>query len=349
MTGAQSTSGIGDAVGRIEHQLAALWLPIPGEPPKARASTMNLVALAGAITDELVACIDAVGASHPARALVLAAVPELSAWEVEPEVRAICREEPDGEVICFERATLRLGSEAARRGDSIVAALSLGELPTVILALPGAPADVTEALVPTADRVIVDSRGIPLETIAALLATTPGYFADLGWIEMFPWRDLTARVFDDPAWLPMLRALDEIEVRHAARDDGKTPPDVRLYMGWLASRLGFRLASLDRARSEHGEIALRIGAEPASPHGVGSILSIALRGHIDGAEHTVRIERLADDGGFACSTSQGGESSRHLFRLVARDDAWLLTRALDIAVPDGVLREAIHAAEGWRR
>lgn len=350
MTSLSSTPGgnLSDAIAKVESQLSALWEPVLGQPPRTRASTMNLVVFAEKSAPNLLADIDALAETHPARTLVFAPSEGLAPSAIDADVRAICREDPGGAVICSERVVLGLGEDACKRALSIVAALSLADLPTVVLALTDAHFCALDALVEAADRTILDSRAIPLERMEALVSQAPGYVADLGWIELFPFRDLTARAFDDPAWLPMLQALETIEVRHAALEDGKAAPDARLYVGWLASRIGATLIGPERARLGEHEIAIRLVAEAASPHGVGSILGVSFGGKVDGEERRVRIERLPQDSGFACSLEGHGETVEHRFRLIARDERWLFARALDASEPDHVLRDSIRMAAGWR-
>lgn len=348
MTLAPGSFEISDAVGRIETQLAELFTPGPGKPPRMRASTMNLLVLAEP-SPELLARIDALGATHPARALLLAMKEELPAHAVESDVQAICREYPGADLICSERVVLWLGARAAERTVSIVSALSLADLPTVVLAMPDAAESLPlDALVEGASRLIVDSRGTSLARIAALASEGAFYLADLGWIELYPWLDLTARAFDDPAWLPLLPGLERVVIRHAEKASGPTPADIRLYVGWLASRLGAVSTEAGQVRLGERELSIELLPEPASPRGAGSLLSVCLEGRIDDSERRVRIERLGEDSGFACSKEGGPEPSRHLFRLVARDEEWLLGRALDSTVPDRVLREAVRWAAGWR-
>lgn len=348
MTLAPAQGEISHAVGAVEAKLAELFVPAPGKPPRMRASTMNWIVL-GEPTSELVARIDALGTTHPSRALLLDSRANLPPFAVEAEVEAVCRDYPGGDLICSERVVLRLGREAATRAVSIVTALSLADLPTVVMALPDASEALPlEALQQGADRLIVDSRGTSLAKIAAQASDESFYLADLGWNELYPWRDLTARLFDDPAWLPMLAGLEGLEIRHAAEASGEAPHDVRLYVGWLASRLGATLTDEGKVRLGDHELAIELVPEAASPKGAGSLLSVLLRGRIDDSERRATIERLPEDSGFACSKEGGPEPARNLFRLIARDEEWLLSRALDSTLPDRVLREAVRWAAGWQ-
>lgn len=346
MTATEPTGKVSDALGRVESELAAIWQPAPGEPPKVRASTMNLVVLAGSeVPADVVDRIDALGTTHPARALLVAVGPRLAPWALEPDVSAICRKDPGGEVVCSERVRLVLGAVTAKRAASILSALSISELPTVVLPLASAQPLLTEQLVATADRWVLDTRSTPLARVAQIAASARGYVADLGWAESFPWRDLTARFFDEAALLPLLASIERVEVLHAARDGGTTPSDVRLYLGWLASRLGWRLGGPDRAHAAGRDVLLAIRAEKASPHGAGAILAVAIEGAIDGRRARVSVARAPGAGGFAWKIEREAEPPMsHTFRLTLRDELWLLTRCIDASEPDRVLRGAIAAA-----
>jgi glucose-6-phosphate dehydrogenase assembly protein OpcA len=236
-----------------------------------------------------------------------------------------------------------------KRAGSLLAALSLPELPTVVLSLAGAPPILADALAPMADRFIVDTRTTPLARVASIAASARGYLADLGWIESFPWRELTARFFDDPTTRPMLTAISRVEIRHGWRADGATATDARLYAGWLASRLGWNLTGAGSARAPHGTVAIDVEADPAVPHQAGTLLSVTLRGHVGGAEACARVERAPEDAGYSWSVAIGDSppiARRH--GLSPRDETWLLVRALDASEPDHVLRAAIASAAGWR-
>jgi hypothetical protein len=350
VTAAEPTGKVSDALGQVETDLAAIWRPVDGEPPKVRASTMNLVVLAGnEIPAEVVDRVDALGTSHPARALLVAVNPRLAPWALEPDVSAICRKDPGGEVVCSERVRLVLGAVTAKRAASILGTLAISELPTVVLPLAGAQPLLADQLVATADRWIVDTRSTPIARVAQIAASARGYVADLGWAEMFPWRDLTARFFDDPSLLPMLSSIERVEVLHAPRPDGGTPPDVRLYLGWLASRLGWRLGGPDRAHAGERDVLLSIASEKGATHGAGSIRAVTLEGPIDGRRVRVHVAREAGAGGFEWRVERDGAApSQHSFRLTVRDELWLLTHCIDASEPDRVLRAAIAAGAGWR-
>lgn len=341
----QSSGSIGQAVGLAESRLAALWQRGPSEPPKIRASTMNLVIVTqGEPPKSLIERIDSLSPSHPARVLFLAACSSKSALPA-PEVSAICREEESGQIICSERVVFLLDAEGQARVSSIVSALSLADLPTVLFAFEKAPTALVEELADKAGRLIVDSRNASLDDIARQMAQGE-YLADLGFIEQFPFRETLARAFDDEDFLPMLDYLETIELRYFSRPDGKIPNDARLYLGWLASRLGLSLLPPDRARFGERDIAIHISEEPAMPKTVGHIASVGLRGEISGSMREVKIER--QEGCLALHALGRGEPRCHLFPLPLRDEAFFITRALDTIQPDFVLREAIVKALEWR-
>jgi hypothetical protein len=124
---------------------------------------------------------------------------------------------------------------------------------------------------------------------------------------------------------------------------------VRLYVGWLASRLGWRLGGADRAHVGERDVLLHVTAEKGSPRGAGSILGVSIAGTIDGAPARVHVERGTGSHGFSWTIERAGRAAiEHGFRLTARDELWLLTHAIDASEPDRVLRAAIEAAAGWR-
>ena len=94
------------------------------------------------------------------------------------------------------------------------------------------------------------------------------YVVDLAWLRSTPWRERIAATFDPPALRCELERISLVTIRH--HPDSTVA--AMLLIGWLASRLGWRLSPLqadgERARAARRrprasqEIALRLQAAP---------------------------------------------------------------------------------------
>jgi Glucose-6-phosphate dehydrogenase subunit len=90
---------------------------------------------------------------------------------------------------------------------------------------------------------------------------------DLQWVQLSPWRSLVAELFSSPERAGELEQLRRVEIQHAP--DGECR--ALLFVGWLASRLGWSLQGSTRAEDGRavsfsgpsGEISATMS--PASP------------------------------------------------------------------------------------
>ena len=70
--------------------------------------------------------------------------------------------------------------------------------------------------------------------------TAQAYVVDLAWLRSTPWRERLAATFD-PQWLRReLRAIVAVTVRHHQASTASAT----LLVGWLASRLGWKIGPL---------------------------------------------------------------------------------------------------------
>jgi glucose-6-phosphate dehydrogenase assembly protein OpcA len=74
------------------------------------------------------------------------------------------------------------------------------------------------------------------------------YVVDLAWLRSTPWRERVAATFDPPNLRADLHAINAVTVRHHP----ESAVAGLLLIGWLASRLGWKLKKLD---ARNGELA----------------------------------------------------------------------------------------------
>jgi glucose-6-phosphate dehydrogenase assembly protein OpcA len=336
------TSGaVSDAVAKVEAQLSAFWSATTDEEGrmKARASTMNFIAVGPpAECDALRASVEDLAQTRAGRAFLVTIDGRLPPWEVESDVAAVCHKEGDT-VVCYDRVELSFGAMAAGRAPSVLAALALSEVPTIVEVGRGAPAPLVDGLVKIADRVIVDTAHTGAARVADIAGKARGPLGDRAFVRGFSWREFVARFFDEAPGAE--RCIGRVEIDRAAGD--RADP-AALLLGWLAARLGWRFTSAERAFDAAGfpiEIAVRDVDLP--PCEIGAVRLISA---IDGRPLFCEVSRVA---GQRCVrwSMRGPRAGEHQHPLGHRDEGWVLLKAIDSPEADRVYRESILAAADW--
>jgi glucose-6-phosphate dehydrogenase assembly protein OpcA len=140
-----------------------------------------------------------------------------------------------------ERVDLDLGPEHLSRLDTIVDPILVSELPTMLWS-PHGHEEAVESLLSLTDVILIDSDEDPSRRALAQaeVLRRSAYVVDLAWMRTIPWRERLASSFDIPERSQALSALTEICIRHQR---GSLASAV-LLVGWLASRLEWKLAPL---------------------------------------------------------------------------------------------------------
>ena len=200
--------------------------------------------------------LERVGRYHPSRT-VICAVEEgrttLDAW-------AIVSDEgepgPGSIVVCTEQVELTVGPDHLAHLDTIVDPLVLTDLSTVVWSPHGHP-EAVDSLARLADVVLTDSvmDGDPKSALAwTQELAEQAYVVDLAWLRSTPWRERVCSAFDPPRARPALREISAITVRHHP----SSGVAALLYVGWLASRLGWQVAPLvAQGGVMHGKVRAR--------------------------------------------------------------------------------------------
>ena len=339
------SGAVSEAVSRIEAELNAFWSAAnEGDQPKARASTMNFVVIGGpAETDHLRDEIETLSQTRAGRAFLVMIDAHLAPWEVGSDVSAVCHKEGDI-VVCYDRIELGFGAMAAGRAASVLGALVLPEVPTILEVAHGAPSSLVDALVSRADRLIVDTADLGVRKVAEIARKTKAPVADRAFVRTFSWRDLIARFFDDV--VGATKAITRIRI---ARTSGGKHDPAALLLGWLASRLGMRLESKETAVNANGDkVTIELTAEePNDPLGPGEITAVQITTWIDGVALELSCARMEEDRHTVCWKREGARTGAHHHALGFRDESWVLLKCIDATEGDGVYREAVLAAADW--
>ncbi|MEA2396901.1 MAG: hypothetical protein QOK25_457 [Thermoleophilaceae bacterium] len=234
----------------------------------APARVLNMVAIVDREwRGEIVNRLERVGRFHPSRTIVCSIDPKrdtLDAWatmscDVEPQAGSLA--------VCEERVEVELGSKHIEGLSTIVDPLIVPDLSTMVWS-PHGHADAMDALAGLADVYLIDS----VEAADSAGAVTRarellenGYVVDLAWLRSTPWRERIAATFDPGQWLPLLDQIDSVTVHHHHESE----VSACLFLGWLASRLGWEPEAavrqngtmLARAKARRREVKLRLESD----------------------------------------------------------------------------------------
>ena len=350
----------------IEAGLHELWrMAEAGEVGGAlvRAASMTLIVPVqdAAAADDLAATLDELAATHPCRFIIV--LLDDSAPEPHARLASHCRRPGDGETARYwEEIRLVSPRKAIHQVMSAVSTLVLPSLP-VQTWWPGEPSfddDLYNHVVEFCDRILLDSSGFaeptrtlpPLSTSIVTAHETVA-FADLSWTRLTPWRLLTAEFFDAPADQDLLDSIQRVRVEFATAAGGESAQAL-LFVGWLASRLGWeprrrqpagaggwRIELVDGVRPVQVEVArassgARRDGQSTTEAGLRTVLIEAAE---DERRATYSIERYRDDE--ARTVKDDGTRLESLARLPSQDELDLLREELGGFATDRIYQESL--------
>jgi len=220
----------------------------------ARASVLNLIVYADREVHARRAArsISELALRHPSRAIVVLADRGIER-EAEGRIEMFCQVPiADGaRQVSYEQILVRAHGDVEDRLASAVIPLLVPDLPVFLWWTGSTPTSGRSFgdLVGLADRLIVDSSDVArpeimLPQLAHLCAQARGLFGltDLNWTRLTPWREIVTSFFDVPSWRAYLDGITGVRVGFAVDMDGRDihPSQALLFVGWLASRLGWR-------------------------------------------------------------------------------------------------------------
>jgi len=362
-----------DGVAALERELARMRRSMGAHAkeqavPVARASVLNLVVFAtrDAHARRAAATIDQLATRHPSRAIVLLA--DRQREGIAPGLELHCHlSHPGGlQQVSYEQILIRARGDADQRLASAVIPLLLPDLPVFLWWTETPPVDAPyfEQLLGLADRLIVDSGDFarPDRTLARLHAVArAGHgrygLTDFNWTRITAWRELVSQFFDVPAWRPFLDGVTGIRIGFAVDADGREihPSQALLFIGWLASRLGWHAVE-SLAPSEAGgllfamqrgdgeEIQTRV--RPRFMRGIdeGNLSGLRIQAR-DGTRHGEFVVKRVEDSAHATATViiDGTVVAERLVPLGRPGVSELLGEELTIARGDAIYEDALAA------
>ncbi|HEX9496058.1 MAG TPA: glucose-6-phosphate dehydrogenase assembly protein OpcA [Candidatus Limnocylindria bacterium] len=365
--------GRAEGVAGLERELARMRRSMGAHAKEqgvsvARASVLNLVVFA---TREIHArraasTIDELATRHPSRAIVVVADRERAGKPPDLEMHYHLPT-PDGtQQVSYEQILIRARGDADRRLVSAVIPLLLPDLPVFLWWTETPPLDAPSfaELLELADRLIVDSADFarPDSTLARLHAVArSGHgrygLTDFNWTRITPWRELTSQFFDVPAWRPFLDGITGLRVGFAVDADGREihPSQALLFIGWLASRLGWT-ARESLAPSEAGGLLfgmrridgtdIQVRVRPRFMAGLdeGDLSGLRIQAE-HGGQHAEFVVKRAEHGGYATAlvTMSGRGVAERIVPLGKPGVSDLLGEELTIARSDAIYEDALAA------
>lgn len=206
--------------------------------------------------DELVSVVDRVTLFHPCRAILV--VVDDAASEPSALLTSHYRRPGNEEAARYwEEIRITTPSRLIHQAMSAASTVVLPGLPVQAwwpgpLALDG---DLYDHAIEVSDRVLLDSVRFrePRTSLAALasaidVAHESVAFGDLSWSRLNPWRVLTAEMFDAPSDQELLDSIERVMIEYSRSAGANEIVQPLLYIGWLASRLGWEpRAALEEA------------------------------------------------------------------------------------------------------
>jgi len=204
---------------------------------------------------------DAIATQNPCRIITLC--PELGEDRgVTAQVSAYCpiQKSSNNSLVCCEYVTLRGTKEALERVSETVSELMIPDLPKFVWwkATPNPEQPLFKHLASTCNCMVMDSCYFsdPAPEFLKMqeLIESETYVSDLNWHRLSAWQELTAATFDPPERRAALVELDRVTIDY---QKGNTAQAL-MFLGWLASRLGWEPVSYSEEAGDYDIIHVKL-------------------------------------------------------------------------------------------
>lgn len=227
-------------------------------PTEARATILNLLVFADKNDREETE--RALGYVLGKRAARIILVVNSDVAESNVAVSARCYLDPDRRSVCLQEVIVENGQDELGAAVNTWSPLLIRDIPVYAWWRQElSPEDrLLRSIQELADKVIIDTEAAfdGDETLRRALALHDRFamaVSDFTWLRLQDLRLLTARSFDTEELLSRLTNLKALSV------SGAPPAFSRLYVGWLASRLGWQRIDEGRFAGPGGDIAVSLG------------------------------------------------------------------------------------------
>jgi len=198
-----------------------------------------------------------VGRYHASRTVVLSYDPRRERLNARVSVASDGEPGPEEVALLRETAIVEIGERHLDDLLTIADPLVVSDLPTLLWS-PHRHPEAADALLGLAQATLIDSIEEPVWSEAIERAgelSEQVYVVDLAWLRSTPWRERVAATFDPASMRPELDSLSALEVRH--HPDSTVA--AMLFVGWLASRLGWKELGHARIEGRTGHDGALIG------------------------------------------------------------------------------------------
>lgn len=313
------------------------------------ARVLNLVVIAdGEWRGEIQNRLDHVGRYHASRTILCCVEAGRQSIDARATIEGECASKPTDISVLHEQAVLDIGPRHLRHLETIVDPLVVTDLPTLVWSPHGHP-EAVDALLAIAQVVLIDSVNEPDPAAAIARAREliqRAYVVDLAWLRSTPWRERVASTFDPMQWREELRLISSVTVKH--RVDSRSAG--LLFLGWLATRLGWQPASMPTqdgalcgvARGRRQDVTLRL--EPVKDMSAPGLAGIAIE---TASGMSISLDRGA--GGLAARRRMpDGRDSAWTVMGASRGEPGILGEGIRQALlRDKVYAPALSAAESF--
>ena len=330
------------AVNRVLGEMHHEMLRAGGvEGSAVRLSVLNLVAACVDVPSADLAsqAVGRLGAHHPARAVIIVAVPD-GPNQIEADLSLQCSAVDSGQV-CAEVVRLTVSGEAAYHLASVVTPLLVPDIP-VFLWLVGSP-PLQQAFgqdaVAICERLIIDSgeyddHAGTLQTLADELDVVGDAIslADIAWERSRTWRQVIAQSFDGEEVRRFARGIERVDVECSG---DRISAQTWLLAGWLSSRLDWQGATR-RPR-------VVPAARPADDVDEHDLLRVSIRCSSGGHRCDVTLERRGS-ALLSVIDVDGGIRAERAVPVTDVDTVDLVGGLLEDSTEDPVYRSALRSA-----
>ncbi|MBE9179027.1 glucose-6-phosphate dehydrogenase assembly protein OpcA [Oculatella sp. LEGE 06141] len=214
---------------------------------------------------------EAIAAQNPCRVITLC--PTLGEDRgVTAQVSAYCplQKNAASSLICCEYITLKGTKEALNRVGDLVTSLMISDLPKFVWwkATPNPEQELFTKLSKSCNCLILDSCYFsdPESEFPKIqeLIEAETYVADLNWHRLASWQELTASAFDPPERRAALAEVDRVTIDYEKGNAAQA----LLFLGWLASRLGWEPDSYTETGGEYGLTHIRFKSSGSKSHSI---------------------------------------------------------------------------------
>ncbi|MDQ5844228.1 MAG: glucose-6-phosphate dehydrogenase assembly protein OpcA [Acidobacteriota bacterium] len=361
----------------VEDQFAELWKKTAGEGEseddeavlRARVANLLIYVPTEALLKEVDKLVPELTAVHPSRVVVMLGERDATDQDIEMYVESYCETDKrtGAKRLCCEQVTLKARGQFVVELPSAALPLLVSDLSTFVWWQDAL--DISESvfrnLLAGSDRLVIDSAEFedPHRELLQVhkLFQQPNQrlgISDLNWARLTFWRGLLADFYDVPAYRAALDEIEKVQIDYVSpgKAPGTVAPQAMLFMGWLASRLGWTFVraneeaneviefEFSRSGPEQPLIKLKLNRVETGTRKPGRLVQVQLHSTSDHAA-MFRVARSADNVHLYTEAQLGtAVNPGRVLPVRNRSAARLLAREMEILCNDQIYQEAAAIA-----